>query len=390
MLNVHIGSADVERVATGAIERIGAKGRAILHQGSDTIEHEVETQDHRDAFDAARRLLEQTDALGDVEAIGHRVVHGGMRFRSTTHIDAEVIEAIREVSDLAPLHNGPALAVIEAARDALGRDLPMVAAFDTAFFAGLPDVASRYAIPKELSEQYGIRRFGFHGLAHGYMARRFQALRPEITHPRLITLQLGSGCSAAATFDCMPIDTSMGYTPLEGLIMGTRSGDLDPALPLRLQALTGMSADEVETLLNTRSGLLGLSGSTAEMRDLMPAATAGDADAAFAIEAFCTRTKKYVGAYLALLGGADGVIFGGGIGENMPEIRRLICQGLQWCGVALDEGANEGATGTEVHIGAKGSTMDVWVMHVDEATVIARETVALLTGEEEKNDAPER
>lgn len=390
MLEVGTGDAEVTRIAAGAVDRIGGAGRVTLERDGDKHEHETETRDHRDAFDAALRLMDEAGCLSDIAAIGHRIVHGGLRFRSSTVIDANVIGAIREVSDLAPLHNAPALAVIEAAGAAFGPEVPMVAAFDTAFFADLPDVASRYAIPKELSERYGIRRFGFHGLAHDDMIRRFQTLRPEVPRPRLVTLQLGNGCSATASFEGRPVDTSMGYTPLEGLIMGTRSGDLDPALPLRLQALTGMSAQDVEDLLNSRSGLLGLSGRSADMRDLLEAAASGDADCALAVDAFCARTTKYVGAYTALLGGIDALIFGGGIGEHSPEIRRRICRGMQWAGLTLDEDANQIAAGPEVHISANASRIDVWVMHVDEAAVIARETVALLTGREEQPDATDR
>jgi acetate kinase len=306
------------------------------------------------------------------------VVHGGLRFRASTRIDAEVIEAVRAASELAPLHNGPALAVIEAACERFG-SLPGVACFDTAFFADLPDTAARYAIPKDLSERHGIRRFGFHGLAHGDMVRRYLALRPELRAPRLVTLQLGNGCSAAASLGGKPIDTSMGYTPLEGLIMGTRSGDLDPALPLRLQALTGMPAEEVEAMLNEKSGLLGLSGRSADMRDLLAGEADGGPDCALAVEAFCARTKKYVGGYAALLGGLDALVFGGGIGEHNPSIRRRVCEGLAWAGLRLDEGANERATGDDVRISASESTIDVWVMQVDEAAVIARETFALLS-----------
>ena len=378
LLDAEPGKEGAEPVASGQVERVGGAGRASLRHAGAHIEREIETRDHREAFDAALRLLEESGCLAGIEGIGHRVVHGGGRFRSSSRIDDEVVEAIRAVSDLAPLHNGPALAVIEAAREHFESSLPMVAVFDTAFFADLPAVASRYAIPRELSERYEIRRFGFHGLAHGYMVRRFQALRPDVHQPRLITLQLGGGCSATASVDGSPIDTSMGYTPLEGLIMGTRSGDIDPALPLRLQALTGKSAEEVEALLNKESGLLGLSGRSSEMRDLVPAAKEGDTDAAFATEAFCNSVKKYIGAYVAVLGGADGIVFGGGIGENMPEIREQVCRGLEWAGIVLDLDANQRASGTESRISSTTSRADVWVMRVDEAAVIARETVAVL------------
>jgi acetate kinase len=350
-----------------------------LTRGGSIEARNIETRDHADAFETTYKALDQIGLMDSIDAVGHRVVHGGLRFRTATRIEAGVIEAIREATDLAPLHNRPALAVIEAAQERLGANMPMVACFDTAFFAELPDVASRYAIPKEVSERYGIRRFGFHGLAHGDMVRRFQALRPDVPRPRLITLMLGGGCSATASFDGAPVDTSMGYTPLEGLVMGTRSGDIDPALPLRLQALSGQSAGEIEALLNEGSGLLGLSGRSGEMRDLAPAAASGDQEAAFAIELFCTSVRKYIGAYLAILGSADAIVFGGGIGENMPEVRARICQGFEWAGLQLDAQANGAPNLAEARISTAGSSIDAWVMRVDEAAVIARETAAVLT-----------
>lgn len=376
MLDVQHDDSEHERVATGQVERIGSTGRAVIEHGGERTEREVTTRDHADAFATAQNLLE-TAGLGRIEAVGHRVVHGGLHFREATLVDEGVIEAIREVCDLAPLHNRPALAIIEASRAAFGPSTPMVAAFDTAYFAGLPEVAARYAVPKDLSDRYGIRRFGFHGLAHGDMAQRFKALRPDIARPRLITLQLGGGCSATASIDGAPVDTSMGYTPLEGLVMGTRSGDIDPALPLRLQALTGKPADEIEALLNTDSGLKGLAGHS-EMRDLLPEARAGSPDAALAVDVFCAGVRKYVGAYMAVMGGADGIVFGGGIGENMPEIRRRVCDDMGWCGVILDPEANESAVGKDGRISAADSKVDVRVMRVDEAGVIARETAAAL------------
>jgi acetate kinase len=378
VLDVTGDGAVPKRIANGSVERIGDRGMASVIFGEDRIAREVETDGHRTAFSIARELLEESGSLQGIEAIGHRVVHGGPRFRESAAIDDTVVGAIREVSELAPLHNRPALDVIEAARDAFQPPVPMVAAFDTAFFADLPDVSARYALPRDLSEAFGIRRFGFHGLAHRYMVQRFRRLRPDIRKARLITLQLGSGCSATASLDGRPVDTSMGYTPLEGLIMGTRTGDLDPAVPLRLQSLTGKPAAAIEDVLNTRSGLLGLSGRSAEMRDLLPAAEAGDRDSAFAIEAFCTRVRKYIGAYAALLGGMDGIVFGGGIGENLPQIRQRVCEGMQWAGVELDNAANDHPPGSEARISDRASQVDVWVTRVDEAEVIARETFDLL------------
>jgi acetate kinase len=209
------------------------------------------------------------------------------------------------------------------------------------------------------------------------MVRRYEGLRPGVARPRLITLQLGNGCSAAATLGGEPVDTSMGFTPLEGLIMGTRSGDIDPSLPLFLAQREGVSIDDVASLLNERSGLLGLSGRSRDMRELLDAA-AGDAASAFAIDAFCYRARKYVGAYMAVLGGADAIVFGGGIGEHSPEVRARICAGLEWAGVSVDGTRNESAAGADARIGAEGAAVDVWVMRVDEGSIIAGDVLACL------------
>jgi acetate kinase len=379
VLDVVDEGGEPERVASGAVDRVGGRGRLRLKLGDTEKERDVETSGHGEAFTHAMALLREAGIAEGIEAIGYRVVHGGERFLESTLIDDDVLAAIGDVSDLAPLHNAPALAVIEAARAAFSPGMSAVATFDTAFFARLPEAAASYALPREVSRRYGIRRFGFHGLAHSDMVRRFRGLRPGLEAPRLVTLQLGSGCSVAASIDGRPLDTSMGYTPLEGLIMGTRSGDLDPALALRLPAMTDQTPDEVESMLNTRSGLLGLSGRSSDMRDILAAAATDDAASGLALEAFCLRAKKYVGAYMALLGGAHAVIFGGGIGENLPEVRRRICQGMAWAGLELDAAANQQASGTEARISTPDSKVEAWVVQVDEAAVIARETAALLS-----------
>ncbi len=323
-------------------------------------------------------LLDDAGLAKGIEAVGHRVVHGGARFVSPSLIDDDVIGGIEAASELAPLHNKPALAAIDAARTHFGASTPMVATFDTAFFADLPDVAATYALPRDLTQRLGIRRFGFHGLAHRYMVERFRALRPEVQRPRLVTLQLGNGCSATASLDGRPLDTSMGFTPLEGLIMGTRSGDLDPALPLLIAEKEGLSTQEVDALLNTRSGLLGISGRSRDMRDLIEASGKGDAAADLAVRAFCYRVTKYIGSYLAVLGGADAIVFGGGIGEHSIEVRRSVCRALEWAGLQLDEAANAGVGAEDHRISSAGSPMEAWIVHVDEAIVIARDVASCL------------
>ena len=369
----------VLRVASGEIDRIGAgKATASLAHGDTKIEREAEAPDQQHAFVTAMSLLDEAGLANGIDAVGHRVVHGGARFVSPSLIDDDVIGGIEAASELAPLHNKPALAAIEAARSHFGTALPMVATFDTAFFADLPDVAANYALPRELTGRLGIRRFGFHGLAHRYMVERYRALRPEVQRPRLITLQLGNGCSATASLDGRPLDTSMGFTPLEGLIMGTRSGDLDPALPLLIAEKEGLSTQEVDALLNTHSGLLGISGRSRDMRDLVEAASRGDAAADLAVRAFCYRVTKYVGSYLAVLGGADAIVFGGGIGENSADVRRSVCRGLEWAGLRLDEAANAHSHADDRPIGVLGIPMEAWTVRVDEAVVIARDVAVCL------------
>lgn len=370
--------AAVARVAHGAIERIG-HGAASTVTFDGRSSERVPLGDHAHAFAEALKLLTAAGLDRQVDAVGHRVVHGGAGLRTPALLDDTVLRAIEAARDLAPLHDGPAVRAITAARAHYGGGMPMVATFDTAFFAALPEAAATYALPQTLSARLGIRRYGFHGLAHRYMVERFRTLRPALAQPRLITLQLGSGSSATASLDGQPLDTSMGFTPLEGLIMGTRSGDVDPALPLFLVEQGGLSFAEVDSLLNTESGLLGLSGLSSDMRDLIGAATVGHRGAGLAIEAFCHRARKYVGAYLAVLHGADAIVFGGGIGENSPEVRESICGDLEWAGFALDLEANRSAVGVEGRVGLEASGHEVWVMHVDEAVIIARDVLEALT-----------
>jgi acetate kinase len=351
---------------SGLIDPIGHGAMLTFKHDGQQLDRKVSARGYAEGLDAALGVLNEAGVLKGIEAVGHRVVHGGLEFR----------EATRRVSDLAPLHNARSLEVIEAARERL--DLPMVACFDTAFYADLPRAAATYALPAELTKKHGIRRFGFHGLAHGYMTKRYRELRPEVAMPRLITLQLGSGCSATASIDGRAIQTSMGYTPLEGLVMGTRSGNIDPALALRLPGLAGLAAGEVEDMLNKQSGLLGISGRSADMRELLEGAKAGDEACELAIEVFASRTKEYVGAYMALLNGADAIVFGGGIGEHGTEARHRVVGDLDGLGIGLDEVANESTVGREGVISAPGSRVEVWVVAVDEGSEIARETARVL------------
>ena len=313
----------------------------------------------------------QRHAISGVECVAHRVVHGG-QYTQPMRIDAQVEREIERLSPFAPLHNPFALRGIRDCRRLLA-GVPQVAVFDTSFFAALPEVARTYALPRELTEQ-GLHRYGFHGIAHSSMWRSWQAL-PGVPAPgRVISLQLGAGCSAAAVRDGAALDTSMGFSPLEGLMMATRCGDLDPGLALYLQREAGYSVERLDELLNTRSGLAGVSGRSADMRELL---AAQDQASALAVALYCYRVRKYVGAYLAVLGGADAVLFGGGVGENAWQVRERILAGMEWAGIALDAKANRAAAGTQARVSGPHSPVAVWVMPVDEARILAEEASRL-------------
>jgi acetate kinase len=367
-----------QSVATGQVDRIGRDSHLRLEAGGELrCSEPVEAPDVEAAAELALGRLGREVGLAGVDAVGHRVVHGGPAFNGPVRIDAAVIKTIEALSDLAPLHNLPSLAAIKVAQARLP-SAPHVAAFDTTFYAGLPEHVALYAIPRELSEKHAIRRYGFHGLAHRYMVRRYLELHPAAGHPRLVTLQLGNGCSVTASAGGAPVETSMGFTPLEGLIMGTRSGDLDPSVPLYIAEKEGLKLDDVESLLNRRSGLLGLSGRSSDMRDLLQAADAGDAGARLAVNAFCHRVRRYLGAYLAVLHGADAILFGGGIGENAAPVRSQVCAGFDYAGLRLDERRNNASPVADARISANGSKMEAWVIAVREAVVIADDILAVV------------
>lgn len=313
-----------------------------------------------------------------IEAVGHRMVHGGEQFSRPVRITEEVARRIEALCELAPLHNPHNLKGYYAARAALP-GVPQVAVFDTAFHQTMPPHAYLYALPWEAYERHKLRRYGFHGTSHRYVALRYARLcnaAPE--RLKLITCHLGNGCSMCAIEGGRSVDTSMGFTPLEGLIMGTRTGDIDAAAVLHLMAREGMTAEAAADLLNRQSGLLGLSGVSNDMRVLLEAADGGHARARLAIEAFCYRIRKYIGAYFAALGGADAVIFTGGIGENRPAIRARICERLSALGIALDPAKNGAAEGREMEISAENSPTRVWVIPTHEELLIARETALCL------------
>jgi acetate kinase len=310
------------------------------------------------------------------DVVAHRVVHGGTRFTRATRIEDRVVEEIGKLSELAPLHNPVALQWIQAARAVCGNRVAHVAVFDTAFFACLPRRAAEYALPARIGPEHGVRRYGFHGLAHEAMWRRWCELHPELPGGgRLITVQLGGGCSITAHDNGHPVDNSMGFSPLEGLMMATRSGDVDPSILPYLQKRLSLTSEQLIELLNRESGLAGVSGKSSNPGELLadPAPSAQ-----FALELYCYRVRKYIGAYCAVLNGCDGIVFGGGVGEHLPEIRERALAGMSWAGMELDQTANRAATGAEAAIHAANSKVRVQVIPVDEERLMVRAAVDTL------------
>ena len=379
------------RLARGQVERIG--GQAIVTLAAADAPPAKTTAPIRDHAAAVEHVITwlagpdsgvAIESVAEIEAVGHRVVHGGERFTHSTRIDDAVRRELEELIELAPLHNPHNLRGIAAARSALGTGIPQVAVFDTAFHHSLPDTAYLYAIPYQLYRRHRVRRYGFHGTSHRYVAYRYRQLTGRAReNTKIITLHLGNGASACAIDGGRSVDTSMGFTPLEGLVMGTRSGDIDPAILDFVSAKEGLSLHELDSMLNKQSGLLGLSGLTADMRELLAEeAEHGDRRARLAVDLFCYRVRKYLGAYLAAMNGADAIVFAGGIGENSPDVRARICAGMDWLGVSLDSARNAALVGSEGRIDAEGSRVELWVIPTDEELLIARDTWRVVTGEE--------
>lgn len=375
-------------LAKGLIEKIGeetsfAKYKNLVAEKS--IEKEVLCKNHEEAIKMALNILTDpaTGVIKDaseIEAVGHRVVHGGETFSGSVLITDEVKKVIKECFELAPLHNPPNYEGIVACEKVL-KDAKQVAVFDTAFHQTLPEHAFIYALPYEFYQKYKIRRYGFHGTSHRYVSQvAAKLLKKE--ESRIITCHLGNGASMAAVKGGKSIDTTMGFTPLEGLVMGTRSGDIDPAIVIYLQEKLNMTPDEVDKLLNKKSGVLGLSGISNDFRELLKAASEGNRRAQLAVEVFCYRVKKYIGAYMAVLGGADCIVFTAGIGENNPAIREKICSGLEELGVVIDKEKNDSTKGTLAEISAPESRVKIYVIPTNEELLIAKDTYKLITGED--------
>ncbi|MDT0380785.1 acetate kinase [Streptomyces sp. DSM 42041] len=378
------------RLASGLVERIGEQTSRLAHtppagrdgtgQEGGERTREGRIADHEAALKAVAEEL-AADGLGldspELAAIGHRVVHGGRRFTEPTVIDDAVLAEIERLVPLAPLHNPANLTGIRTAR-ALGPHLPQVAVFDTAFHTTIPEPAARYAIEKETADAHRIRRYGFHGTSHAYVSRRTaELLGRDPSEVNVIVLHLGNGASASAVRGGVCVETSMGLTPLEGLVMGTRSGDTDPAVIFHLARVAGMSVDEIDTLLNRRSGLTGLCGDN-DMREIRRRIEEGDEAARLAFEVYTHRLKKYVGAYYAVLGRVDAVTFTAGVGENAAEVRAAALEGLEGLGLSVDPGRN-GVRGREPRLISPGDArVAVAVVPTDEELEIARQTYALV------------
>lgn len=374
-------------LASGLVERIGeTTGRAVHRVHTDdhvdeTVE-EGHIADHEAGLRSLVAALESAGLADDLGVIGHRVVHGGEEFVAPVVIDDDVVARIRAQVPLAPLHNPANLTGIEVA-SSVRPDVPQVAVFDTAFHGTLPPHAYRYAVPEETYRDLGVRRYGFHGTSHAYVARRAAAhLARPADELDLITLHLGNGASAAAIAGGRSIDTSMGLSPLEGLVMGTRSGDLDPAVVFHLLREGGMGIDEVDRLLNRRSGLLGLCGDN-DLREIERRAQDGDETAELALEVYCYRIRKYVGAYTAALGGLDALVFTAGVGENQPGVRARVCSDLAVLGIDLDPVANATADTDDgddgvVAVQSASSRVAVLVIATDEEREIAEQSLTAI------------
>ena len=374
-------------LARGLVENIG--GTAILRYEADgrpPVKETAEILEHKIAVERVLALLtrEETGVIRDraeIEAVGHRMVHGGEHFKASVLVDETVLLAIEECFDIAPLHNPPNVKGYRAARDLL-RQAPHVAVFDTAFHQTMEPVAFLYALPYVLYQRHAIRRYGFHGTSHRFVSRRSAELLGRADDPalRVITCHLGNGCSVAAIRGGRSVDTSMGFTPLEGLVMGSRSGDLDPAILLHVMSKEELGAAEVNALLNKHSGLLGVSGLSNDMRKLLEAEAAGNERAKLAVDLFCYRLRKYVAAYVGVLGGLDALVFTGGIGENSPDVRARSVEGLHAVGIAIEPGLNGAARGREADISPAAAACRVQVVPTNEELLIARDTFRIVRG----------
>lgn len=374
-------------LARGMVARIGMSASVLTHKPHDRPEVKIsgEILDHIVAIEYVVSILMSENhgvikQATDIEAVGHRVVHGGEKFSESVLITPELMIELRSLIELAPLHNPHNLRGINACQKTLP-GVPMAAVFDTAFHHKMPPYAYIYGIPYVLYKRHGIRRYGFHGPSHSYVSKQAAAMlgRP-LEELKLVTCHLGNGASIAAVDKGVSVDTSMGFTPLEGLLMGTRSGDLDPAIILHVMAREELSLHEANTLLNKHSGLAGISGLSSDMEEIIESAEKGEGNARLALEVYCYRLKKYIASYMAGLGGADAIVFTGGVGENAAVVRSLACENLSFLGIELDNAVNNQTQATETDISSESATVRVLVIPTNEELVIARDTERCVKG----------
>jgi len=377
-----IDSETEEVAASGLCERIGLDGALIYKVNGDKIKQEIDLPDHEVAIKKVLDTLLDKEigvltSLDEIGAIGHRMVHGGEKFSSSVIINEEIIKQIETCNDLAPLHNPANLLGVRACQEVMP-GVPNVVVFDTAFHQTMPSKAYLYALPKEYYEKYGVRRYGFHGTSHSFVSKRLAELAGlDINNSRMIICHIGSGASISAIKDGKSVDTSMGMTPLEGLMMGTRSGDMDPAIIEFICQKENITVQEMTTILNKKSGALGLSSLSNDYRDLVEAAQGGNQDAINALDVMVYRVIKYIGAYYMALGGVDAIALTAGVGENNLELRAKIVEGLAAIGIKLDVEANA-VRGDERKISTDDSAAQVWVVPTNEELAIARETARLV------------
>ncbi|NWG29012.1 MAG: acetate kinase [Ignavibacteriaceae bacterium] len=370
-------------LAKGIVDRIGMSGAVLSHsrQDGDSIKIAGEILDHQMAIEyVIAILLSKTHGvirdIKEIDAVGHRVVHGGESFTGSVLINNEVIKVLQDNIELAPLHNPPNIKGIQAVTRLLP-DTPQVGVFDTAFHSKMPPRSYLYGIPYELYKKHKIRRYGFHGTSHLYVSQKAaEMMGKDVSQLKIITAHLGNGCSMAAVNNGISIDTTMGFTPLEGLLMGTRSGDLDPSLILYIMGKEGLSLNEAGTLLNKHSGLIGISGESSDMREILASVKDEQKRAIYAFEVFCYRIKKYIGAYTAAMDGLDALVFTGGIGENAVEVREEVCKNMEYLGIKLDRLKNENR---EVQISDNSSKVKVFRIPTNEELVIALDTAKIVS-----------
>ncbi len=367
-------------MAKGLVERIGMDGAILKHTpvGKYTVDIAAEIPDHKVGIQMAIKALTSKEYgvisdMSEIDAVGHRVVHGGERFTDSVLITSDVLSGIKACCEIAPLHNPPNLHGILACMDLMS-GTPQVAVFDTAFHQTMPKVAYLYGLPYELYVKYGLRRYGFHGTSHKYVAQKAAEMMDEhMNDLRIVSCHLGNGASITAIKYGKSIDTSMGYTPLEGLIMGTRSGEIDPAIIPFLMEKENMNAQQIDEYLNRRSGILGISGLSSDFRDLESAANRGDERSQLAIDVFAYKVRKYIGGYVAAMGGIDALVFTAGLGENSPFMRDKICNGLEYLGTRIDPELNK-VRGKAREISVKRAKVKIFVIPTNEELMIARDT----------------